>query len=150
MLELSRLYSWSWVKVTVLLKGYCYSNYRCLSVVWGGGGWNKKSAVFDIFVCWQGKKKKNGRRACRCKRSGVIKTDAVGPLLSDTSHRIRIFMALYLNPFCWHKHAAQRRASPTWRFFCRSLPLNLPACLRTWHFFFFFFDVPRCFVAPLQ
>lgn len=74
--------------------------------------WNKKSAVFVIFFCLKGEKK-NGRRAFRCRLSGVIKTDAVGPLLSDTSHRIRIFMALYLNPFCWHKHAAQRWASPT-------------------------------------
>lgn len=133
--ELSRLYSWSWVKVTVLLKANYYDNYRYLSVVCFFG--TRNQLFFFIFFCLKGGKK-NGRRAFRCRLSGVIKTDAVGPLLSDTSHRIRIFMALYLNPFCWHKHAAQRWASPTWRFFCRSLPLNLPPRLRKWHFFFFF------------
>lgn len=98
------------VKVTVSAKG-CY-NRLYFAVIYSVFA-TLKSAVFDFFPPPLSRTKKIGRHACRCRLSGVIKNDAVGPLLSDTSHGIRIFMAPYLSPFCWHKHAAQRRASPT-------------------------------------
>lgn len=64
------------------------------------------------------------RRQC-----SLIKNNAVGPLLSNSSYRTRIFMGVYLSHFCWHKHAVQQRCSEM-SFFCYSLPLNLPLCLR--------------------
>lgn len=72
------------------------------------------------------------------RQSSLIKDDVVGPLLSNSSYRNRIFMGVYLNHFCWHKHAVQQRRSEMTVVFCRSLPLNLPLCLRTWHLVFVF------------
>ena len=80
------------------------------------------------------------------RQSSLIKNDAVGPLLSKSSCKIRIFMGVYLSHFCLHKHAEQQWV--LWYIFSwHSLPLNLPLCLSTWHLVF---ETLHCIVSPFQ